>query len=261
MLFFDFRKYRLCEAFGIPVYLDPSLGVLLLLFVMDFHSLGFGLAMGIVLMLSIVLHELGHALTAQCFGYRAREITLSLLGGCASFSNLPRKPHQELLTALAGPLTSFAIAGVAWVTLLAVQPAPGYFWLGLTYAFWMNVTLGAFNLLPGFPLDGGRILRAGLATFSRRATATKWAMKVGRVVAVMLAVRGVHSMLNGGGWGFMSILIGWMIWQEGKREYMQTVAEEGWGGRWQYSARVSAAPYGGDEDETEIRPERAGKRR
>ena len=75
-------KFRICTAFGIPVYLDISLVVLLVLFVMDFGSFSVGLACALVLALSITLHELGHALTARAFGYQTRNITLSLLGGC-----------------------------------------------------------------------------------------------------------------------------------------------------------------------------------
>ena len=131
-------KFRICTAFGIPVYLDISLVVLLVLFVMDFGSFSFGLACALVLALSITLHELGHALTARAFGYQTRDITLSLLGGCASLTSMPRKASQEFLTALAGPLVSFALAGVGWAA-VRFLPIENDWLLGvLVYVFWMN---------------------------------------------------------------------------------------------------------------------------
>jgi Zn-dependent protease len=119
------RKIRVCELFGIPIYLDFSLIILLVMFVMDFGSFTYGMSFALALAVSITLHELGHSLTARIFGYNAREITLSLLGGCASFINLPRKASQEFLTALAGPLVSFAIAGAAWVAIRMIMECSG----------------------------------------------------------------------------------------------------------------------------------------
>ena len=250
-------KFRICTAFGIPVYLDISLVVLLVLFVMDFGSFSFGLACALVLALSITLHELGHALTARAFGYQTRDITLSLLGGCASLTSMPRKASQEFLTALAGPLVSFALAGVGWAA-VRFLPIENDWLLGvLVYVFWMNLILGGFNLLPGFPMDGGRIFRSVARIFTTRATATYAAMVVGRVFAVLLALRGLHSIFTRGPWGFISILIAWMIWREGWREYVMAVQEERWGSPWEYSARVSPPPYSDDgDDEVEVRRRR-----
>ena len=233
------------EAFGIPVYVNLSFAFLLLLLVMDFGSFSSGIAVAIVLAASITLHELGHALTARAFGYPTREITLSLLGGCASLSSFPRKATQELLTALAGPIVSFAISAVVWI-FLAIVPVSNHWLLGIfIYAFWMNITLGLFNLLPGFPMDGGRIFRSAMRAFMSRAQATFVAMWVGRVVAVLLGLRGLWSILNSGSWGFISLMIAWMIWKEGYREYLQARAEEDLS-RWtqdDFNARVSPPPY------------------
>ena len=247
-------KLRICTAFGIPVYLDVSLIVLLVLFVMDFGSLTFGLACALALAVSITLHELGHALTARAFGYGTRDITLSLLGGCASLTGMPRKAYQEFLTALAGPLVSFALAGAAWAVTRFLPIENDWLWGVLAYMFWMNLILGGFNLLPGFPMDGGRIFRSVARIFTTRVKATYVAMVVGRVFAVLLALRGLHSIVNRGPWGFISILIAWMIWREGWREYVMAVQEERWGSPWEYSARVSRPPYDdGDDDEVEVR--------
>ena len=250
-------KFRICTAFGIPVYLDISLVVLLVLFVMDFGSFSFGLACACVLALSITLHELGHALTARAFGYQTRDITLSLLGGCASLISMPRKASQEFLTALAGPLVSFALAGAGWAA-LEFLPIENIWLAGvLWYTKWMNFILGSFNLLPGFPMDGGRIFRSVARIFTTRVKATYAAMVVGRVFAVLLAVRGIYTLLTRGPWGGVSLLIAWMIWQQGWREYVQAVQEERWGSPWEFSARVSPPPNSDDDDdEVEVRRRR-----
>ena len=239
-------KYHVCDAFGIPIYVDVSFLFLLLIFVMDFGSFTFGVAAALALAISVILHELGHALTARVFGYRTRDITLSLLGGCASLIALPRKAWQEFVTALAGPLVSFAIAGAVLlldVFGIVVQNA----WLRnvLVYTLWMNVMLGAFNLLPGFPMDGGRIFRSVMCAFLSRAKATMVAMWVGRAFAILLGLRGLHSIVTGGTWGFVSILIAWMIWREGWREYQMALAEENFRYWTQddFDARVSPPPY------------------
>jgi len=247
-------KIRICDAFGIPVYLDMSLIVLFVLFVMDFGSPTLGLACALVLAVSITLHELGHALTARAFGYATHDITLSLLGGCASLVGMPRKAYQEFLTALAGPLVSFALAGIGWASVWYLPIENDWLQAVLVYTFWMNLILGAFNLLPGFPMDGGRIFRSVARIFTTRVKATYAAMVVGRVFAILLAVRGVYSLLTRGPWGFVSLLIAWMIWREGWREYVQSVQEERWGSPWEFSARVSPPPYSDDDDdEVEVR--------
>lgn len=238
-------KYKICELFGIPIYVNLSFIILLLLFMSDFGSFSFGLAAALVLAISVTLHELGHALTAQAFGYKTRDITLSLLGGCASLTALPKKAWQELLTALAGPLVSFALAGLAYVILLL--GGVSNIWLAnvLVYIFWMNIMLGGFNLLPGFPMDGGRIFRSTMRAFMSRTQATLVAMWVGRVFAILLGLRGLWSIFNGGGWGFISIMIAWMIWQEGWREYMAARMEDDFR-HWtqeDFNARVSPPPY------------------
>ena len=250
-------KFRICTAFGIPVYLDMSLIILLVLFVMDFRSFSFGLSCAIVLALSITLHELGHALTARAFGYQTRDITLSLLGACASLISIPHKASQEFLTAIAGPIVSFALSGAGWAAAKYLPIENEWLWNILAYTFWMNLVLGGFNLLPGFPMDGGRIFRSAARIFMSRPKATYVAMVVGRVFAILLALRGLHSIFTGGGWGFVSLLIAWMIWKEGWREYVLSVQEEQWGSPWEYSAKVSPPPYADDdEEEVEIRRRR-----
>lgn len=245
-MFLTIHRYRLCDILGIPIYVSSSFALLLVLFVLDAGSFSFGLAMALVLAISVTVHELAHALTARAFGYRTSDITLSLIGGCASMISLPRKASQELLVALAGPLASFAISGAVLLLDVLSIPVRSYWLAGvLGYAFWMNLMLGGFNLLPGFPMDGGRVFRSLMCAFMSRAKATLVAMWVGRGFAVLLGLRGLCAVFNGGAFGFISVLIAWMIWREGWREYQLALAEDGFR-RWSqddFNARVSPPPY------------------
>ena len=239
------RRFHICEAFGIPVYLDFSFLILLVIFMTDFGSFAYGLSFALALAVSVVLHELGHALTARGFGYPTRDITLSLLGGCASLIALPRKAWQEFLTAAAGPAVSFVLSGASWAALTFLPIENPWSANVLYYSAWMNLMLGGFNLLPGFPMDGGRVFRSAMRSVMTRAEATRIAMIVGRVVAVGLGVVGLYRIANGRDWGFVTILIAWMIWKEGMREYRQALAEEDFR-RWtqdDFNARVSPPPY------------------
>lgn len=280
----NFLKFRLCDLFGIPLYLDVSLIVLLLMFVTggDFHR---GFVCACLLLASITAHELGHALTARAFGYQTRDITLSLLGGCASIISLPRKASQEFLTAIAGPMVSFVLGavGAAGIFLLAsggsyldallmvVSDSLGVFGLDVSwgdgvyvnagrippmmpvflYFSCMNFMLGFFNLIPGFPLDGGRVFRSAMRPFMSRLKATYIAMVVGRAVAVCIGSLGVYRILTGQGWGFVTALIAWMIWKEGYREYQLARLESGFEFV-NYRARASAPPYGGEGSESDV---------
>ena len=228
------RKFHLCE-----------------LFINSFGLFSYGLTAALILAISVVAHELGHALTARAFGYPTRDITISLLGGCASLIALPRKASQELLTAIAGPLVSFFLAGLGFAGLVLLPSFTHWSYFALSYLMWMNLMLGAFNLLPGFPLDGGRIFRSVLRAFLSRPTATLVAMWVGRAFAILLGLSGLHAVFAGGNWGFVRLLIAWMIWREGYREYLLARMESNWDYR-DYRAHVSPPPYGGDDDDVDV---------
>ena len=147
----------------------------------------------VILFTCVVLHELGHSLTARRYGIGVSRILLLPIGGMAEFDSIPRQPKREFLIALAGPAVNFAIA----LVLLLFLPWPTD-WGADTVEFTfgslgdlllrLNFGLGCFNLLPIFPMDGGRILRAVLATRCSYLQATFWAATIGKALAVVAAV-------------------------------------------------------------------------
>ncbi len=141
----------------------------------------------------VVLHELGHSFTAMRFGIGVRRILLMPIGGMAEMDDIPRQPVREGLITLAGPAVNFAIAGVLWGG-LALAQVPDEALDGYTLPafvdllmFW-NLLMGIFNLLPAFPMDGGRILRALLALKMPYMRATIWAVRIGKIVAGVCAL-------------------------------------------------------------------------
>lgn len=162
-----------------------------------------GIALALLLFACVVLHELGHALAARRFGIKTRDIILLPIGGVARMERMPEKPRQELLVVIAGPLVNVAIAlGLflvlsaldRWVPLrtLAEDPEITRGPLFEQLAF-INISLAVFNLIPAFPMDGGRILRALLATRLSYVRATKVAASVGQLFAFGLGFLGLFS--------------------------------------------------------------------
>ncbi|MCS6790635.1 MAG: site-2 protease family protein [Bacteroidia bacterium] len=206
---------RIATVAGIPVYIHWSFWLLLgWIIVSSFFAQGFNLSylgarlllMG-GLVLSVILHELGHALAAKGFGIPTKDITMYPFGGVASLSRIPEKPIQELIVALAGPAVNFLLIGI-FNSLLHLLGEPelstlsalllyekGTFpplevWLGALSG--MNLVLALFNLLPAFPMDGGRVLRALLATQMPYVKATRIAAFVGQAFAVLFILGGIY---------------------------------------------------------------------
>lgn len=159
----------------------------------------------VALFASVVLHELGHAVVARRFGVRTRDITLLPIGGVARLEYVPRRPRQELAIALAGPaVTSLVALALAVILLLLHRPlviassavVSGNGAALVAQLMWVNVSLLAFNLLPAFPMDGGRVLRAGLATRLGYERATNVALHVGRAFALLFCAAGLLTSLS-----------------------------------------------------------------
>ncbi|EHY87806.1 site-2 protease family protein [Saccharomonospora azurea] len=145
-------------------------------------------AFAVLLGISVLAHELGHCVVALRLGVPVRRVRLFLLGGLSEVVRSPRRPAQEALIAVAGPAVSLALAAACWLLLLAV-PGGGATWLLVAQCAVANAAVGVFNLLPGLPLDGGRLLRAGVwAVHGARSIGTRVAVVGGALVAVSLLV-------------------------------------------------------------------------
>ncbi len=243
-------SYQLCRVFGIPIKLDLSLVILMFLFMRGYDNPVYGLAAGLFLLVSITLHELGHSLTSMAFGCRVRDITLMIIVGCATLESMPRKYWQEFLVAIAGPAVSLVLG------LLGLF-VPDYLHnvglLSTTFAKLLkdsvgllNLLLFGFNLLPAFPMDGGRLLRSALQFRMTKLRATWIASRIGRVLAGAMIFFALCNIFNinlpnphlpgiAGElfWSFLSrgtfikLLIGWMIYTAADREYRMVLMEEG----------------------------------
>lgn len=186
-----------------------------------------GLLAAFLLFVSVLLHELSHSLVATKYGLSVRGITLHVFGGVSELEDEPPSPGAEFLIAVVGPITSFAIAAVLWA-ISAAGFVHAWMQAVLTYLVWVNTAVGVFNLVPGFPLDGGRLLRAALwrwtGTLGR---ATHIASRVGVVFAFALMALGVFQILGGNVLGgFWLILIGVFLRTAADASYSQTALQQ-----------------------------------
>ena len=184
---------------------------------------------GLLFFVSIVIHELGHALVARARGLPVRSITLFALGGVASIEKDAGDAKTEFWMGIAGPLTSVAIgilctglaSALGWGADLtpANPPVAVLVWLG-----YINFMLAAFNMIPGFPLDGGRILRAAIWWITGNADrATRTAARIGQGVALFFIAFGVWQFFSGAGFDSLWIaLIGWFLLNAAGAAYAQT---------------------------------------
>lgn len=196
-------SFKIFRISGIDVEIHISLLILLILLIYAFTvtppPFGFAnfpfaekillsSASAIALFASILLHEFSHSLLARRFGVKVKKIMLFIFGGVAMMENLPKKPKEELVVAVAGPAASMGIAAASFIlsfipnsTLSAFFTLFGYF----------NLILALFNLIPAFPMDGGRVLRGFLAERMSYSKATRISAEIGRGIAIVMAVFGI----------------------------------------------------------------------
>lgn len=257
---FFFRPWTLGKILGIPIRIDPGWILIFLLLTYQLAvfvfpaELGLGrrrglnadlLALGalasLLLFASVLAHELAHAVVARARGVPVLGITLFIFGGVAQIGDEPDSPATEFWIAVVGPLMSLALAlaaGAVWVWAQALQG------LGLfrgtpfllpsiyiaTIAFYLaqaNLLLALFNLLPGFPLDGGRVLRAAIwGVLHDQRRATFWGMVSGRVLALALLGGGAWLVLHGQFSGSWLFLMAWFLWRAAGEAYHALLARE-----------------------------------
>jgi Zn-dependent protease/predicted transcriptional regulator len=194
-----------------------------------------GLVAALLLFASVLLHELAHSIAALQYGIAVSSITLHIFGGVSQLEREPTRPGAEFVIAVVGPLTSFAIALVLALAGAVLTVGPGAR-ATMHYLVFVNVLLGLFNLIPGFPLDGGRVLRAILWRIKGNlGWATRVAARTGSVFAAILIGLGILRAFSGeliGGLWF--ILIGLFLRQSAESSYQQLVLR---GGLSPYSVR------------------------
>ncbi len=226
---FGLPSVKLGRPFGIPLEIDASWFLILFLvasslttsyFPQTVPDLGpvayvaLGLGTALAFFASLVLHELAHSLVALAGGVKITRVTLFLFGGVSQMEDEPRGPGHEFLLAMAGPVTSLLIGGAAWLVRQALYAAGAVeaAWVPFEYLALINVMLALFNLLPGFPLDGGRVLRAVLwAITGNLLKATKWASRAGQTLGVLLITVAVFGVLNGTFDFIWFAVMGWFL--------------------------------------------------
>lgn len=235
---------RLFKVLGIPIEINVSWFIIFALVAWSLVSLYFpanyrdystaahwimGIVAALLLFASVVLHELGHSYVAQTHGVPIRRITLFLFGGVSQLTRESPDPATEIKIAAAGPGVSFLLAAAFWALYLATSGADALRGARpvLKYLAVVNAMLGGFNLIPGFPLDGGRLLRAGLwkATGNLRRS-TYVATKVGSILGMIFVALGFLSVFRGDFvYGLWLVMIGLFLRQAAEAGYFQVLVE------------------------------------
>lgn len=239
------QGFKVGRVFGVPISIHPSwfvvlafmtvslaAGVLPSLFAASAVTYwAVAVLASLLLFASVLVHELAHSLVARAQGIPVRGITLFLLGGVSTIEDEPRSPGREALLAAVGPLASLAI-GAGLLGLAAVVQTPTAAHMLAAYLGSVNVVLALFNMLPGLPLDGGRVLHAIIWAVSRdRARATRVSVGAGRTVGLALLISAAVLVVSGNLFGGLWMaLVGWMLVRSAAAARQQNLIEEQLGG-------------------------------
>lgn len=222
-------SYKIATVMGIPIKVHISLLLMVLFLSADFGFF-YGLLLTFGLVISISLHELGHSAVALRKGCRVREITLMCIGGAAHMERIPTRPRDEFLMALAGPAVSLVlgIAGVYGGAHLGLPPIRSFGLNIVQVVGVINLALVIFNLLPSFPMDGGRVFRALLTPKLGRLKATHVAARLGQIMAIVF---GFYAFFSEPRRWFL-IAIAFFIYIAAGNEYRMVEMEETARGRY-----------------------------
>ncbi|MGB9628977.1 MAG: site-2 protease family protein [Thermodesulfobacteriota bacterium] len=183
-----------------------------------------GVLAALLLFASVAFHELAHSWVAQKYRLTIESITLYIFGGVAQLKGEPPHPRAEFWIAIAGPLSSFFLSGVFFI--LMINTTGGGKAL-FSYLSRLNLILGIFNLIPGFPMDGGRVLRS--AIWGKKKDyfyATQKASIIGRGIALFFIFFGLFSIFTGGPGGIWLMFIGWFLYSAAQASYQQATLQE-----------------------------------
>jgi Zn-dependent protease len=213
-------SFPLGRIAGIELRVHLSFLLLVVLFAFDPDGPIAGIGWLVIIFACVVAHELAHSVMAQHRGATVREIVLLPMGGVSKLENLPENPRDEFTIAVVGPLMSFALGAISAVVCVLVglrlTPIDLYSGAILHRLVWFNVIVGAFNLLPAFPLDGGRVLRSLLERSHDLETATRVSARIGRALAMVMV--GVGLLFN-----LFLVIIGVFVWLGASAEESATV--------------------------------------
>ncbi len=230
--------YKIAQVAGIPIRIHWSFGFFFVWIAyignragMDLRGIMMLCLFAIVLFCCVVLHELGHAMMARRYEVQTKDIIISPIGGLARLLHMPQNPRHELLIAIAGPLVNFVIAIIVGTGLLmfgskGLLPTgdPAYIFNDLSNflpaLFLLNTVLIVFNLIPAFPMDGGRIFRALLSMRLTRERATRIATMFGQVIAVLFVIWGIYR------GDFILSFIGVFVFFSAANEYKMVMADK-----------------------------------
>jgi len=219
--------WKVARVSGIDIKVDSSWIVIFLLFTFSLSAFYFpqafqvsnrayywilGILTSLLVFTSVLFHELAHSLTAKKQGEEVEDITLFILGGVARITEEPGTPQKEFFMALIGPVSSFFLAIIFILISILIAPLSKPIQVAAAYLAYINAIVGGFNLLPGFPMDGGRVLRAIIwkATGDLK-KATRVASVVGQGIAFFLIFLGIFRFFRGNLGGLWLVLIGWFL--------------------------------------------------
>jgi len=234
-------KFKIGRLAGIDIFVHFTFLILLAWIALsgygqngDIALAAVGLLLTAAVFAIIVLHELGHAMAARMYGIATRDIILLPIGGVARLERMPEKPVQELVVALAGPAVNVVLAALLFVigSIRSFADPEAAFALGagiIDQLFWINVFLIGFNLLPAFPMDGGRVLRALLAMRLGNFRATQVAARIGQGMAIAFAVFGLFGELFNQPMRPMLVLVALFVWSGAGQELAMAQARAGRG--------------------------------
>ncbi len=235
--------WRIGRVFGIDIRIDSSWLVIFVLlswylagtYFPSGHAhwpillnWGMGLLTSVFFFASVLFHELAHSVVAKKQGEEVTSITLFILGGVAQIKEEPDEPLKEFSMAVVGPLSSFVLAAVFFLVSVLAAPVSEPVASAAFFLFYTNLVLGGFNLLPGFPMDGGRVFRSIVWKITGDLKkATRLASLVGDGIAFLLIFRGVYQFVGGVGKGDISglwmVLIGWFLHNASRQGYAQVM--------------------------------------
>ena len=235
------HSWRIGRIFGIDINIDSSWLVIFVLFSWILSTTYFpqrfpdwsrglswiiGTITSLLIFASVLVHELAHSLVAIGQGEKVRNITLFLFGGVAQITEEPKKPWREFTLALIGPLASLALAFVFLILSLILSGTSDPIRALLSYLATINLVLAIFNLLPGFPMDGGRVLRSIIWKMTGNLRkATRIASLTGQAFAFFLIFLGILQIFRANLTGLWLIFIGWFLHSAAVRGYHQVLVE------------------------------------